>query len=241
MVESTGVVGWIRSIVSGLRPEPSDANRLHRASRQLDKASRAADQGLRIQHPQHRAERFAAVQWHADKALQELEGVDGPLHDARDAIRWLRSVYDPGVGNPRRELYDAWFSGVHDLRIYAKRLRSQASTLHMEAEAAQSAYQRQVAEIEDKARRGATTSDILHLAALETLPDEIRPDLEPGMFRSMVSWNSPEYYRVQESFQALRERALVRAVVADPSTSRASLDVELRGIIARGSLGPVYE
>jgi hypothetical protein len=222
-----------------------------RAATHLDAAAAATAKALEADGPKlfFRGRAKAVINGHfaealrqGQQAVRELEGLGGPLEDARAGIREAIARNDPAVHTDLHHLRDFRDNaGVQGrLEVFRDRLRLQAELDGLPVADARARVTQELDTLLDTPADRFTNDELLRLAVLEGLPSDLRPRF-PRPVRDWYGllgasavhrWDGSERIAAAEvrNLQLDRER---RFIEADPSASLASFDNELRSILAK--------
>lgn len=178
-------------------------------------------------------------------AIAQLDGVSGPAGDAMRGVDELLAKIDPGVPRPKHKGLE-WarrYGETSDvaglLGIRADRMRLIADHVDADPAFVRAALGAETANITGKPLDQVTRADMRRLAAIDGLPEALRPPLPPRL-RDVYS---PEELVVRNmlpgtdniargEFEMHRVARMRAEIGADAAASRESLDAEVRTILA---------
>ena len=178
------------------------------------------------------------------RALVELQGIDGPAADALHGVDELLAKIDPDIARDKHQpLW--WLRSYSETRDVAGRLGMRGDRLRLLAAQVdgdpaiiRARLDADVRAITTKPFDQVTREDVRRLAAIDGMPESVRPNLPPRLrdtygpeelvLRRMLP-GSDNIARGE--FEMYRLAAAREAIEADPTATRAALDAEARAII----------
>ncbi len=178
-------------------------------------------------------------------AIAQLDGVTGPARDAMQGVDELLAKIDPALPRAKHKGLE-WarrYGETSDvaglLGIRADRMRLMADHVDSDPALVRATLMAEVADITGKPLDQVTRSDMRRLAAIDGLPEALRPPMPPRLrdnypaeelvVRNMLPGTDNIARGEFEMHRVARTRA---EIVADPTATRETLDAEVRAILA---------
>jgi hypothetical protein len=184
---------------------------------------------------------YAAATAEAMRGVHALEPLGAPLEDARAGVLAQLREIDPSFqyAIERQREYTAAQDVPGMLRVHADRLRLQADLVPLEPAAARAELQNELDTILRMPLRDVTHEQQWRAGVIVGMPTHLRPSL-PDPVRSnypldvsaVRSWTPHQESMTRGEWHNLQLDLQRRELAATPGVTRASLDAEVRSIIA---------